>query len=253
MCVLVWVSLSGLVACHRAPALHVYARTGSKYHVLSILNQGEDINRKDDQGRTALFYAAWGGENDMVKLLISKGAQVNAQGTDGETALITASDRCHPSTVKILLEAGADLTRHVQSHSTAWTGLMIAATKGCEAVIETLLAAGADTEETFGDNSLTPLWAASANGHASSVMALLAGGANVNHRSKGGITPLLVAAQRGHRDVVKVLLDAGADVRARVTARDNSLFDEGDTALRVANRKGHSEIARLLQAAGAKE
>ncbi|GAB2579229.1 ankyrin repeat domain-containing protein [Spirosoma areae] len=47
-----------------------------------ILEQGFDVNTTDEQGYTALMYAAgfFGGEFDLIKLLVESGANLNSPG-----------------------------------------------------------------------------------------------------------------------------------------------------------------------------
>jgi ankyrin repeat protein len=49
-------------------------------------------------------------------------------------------------------------------------------------------------------------------GDAVLVQALIDAGADVNQTHEGGATPLFVAAQKNHLQVVKALIAAGADV-----------------------------------------
>ena len=48
---------------------------------------GTDVNVKNKYKRTPLIQAAWGGHNEITKLLIAKGADVNAMDDDGITPL----------------------------------------------------------------------------------------------------------------------------------------------------------------------
>ena len=73
----------------------------------------------------------------------------------------------------------------------------------------------------------------------------LLAGASVNARTRNRATPLLAAAAAGHASTVAALLAA----RGRfLNARDAS----GLTPLAHARRAGHAGAAKLLEAAGAK-
>lgn len=56
------------------------ARRGDAEQVRTILqDRSELINKKDDEGATALHYAAFGGHRDIVRLLVENGADINAR------------------------------------------------------------------------------------------------------------------------------------------------------------------------------
>src|SRR5262249_34973209 len=70
-----------------------------------------------------------------------------------------------------------------------------------------MLGAGGSPNEA---DAATPLGNAAAAGHAAVVRALVAAGAALDERTRGGLTPLMVAAGAGHLDVVRTLVEAGA-------------------------------------------
>ena len=45
-----------------------------------LLNEGSDVNSRDEGNRTALHYAVLGSQIEITRLLISKGAKVDAIG-----------------------------------------------------------------------------------------------------------------------------------------------------------------------------
>ena len=107
--------------------------------------------------------------------------------------------------------------------------------------------------------------AASRAGKPAVVEALLAKGANPNARGPRGQTALMWAVAQKHADVVKLLLAGGADVHARTDTwtqmmavpphglpEYNRMIPHGaDTALMFAARVGDAASARLLVEAGA--
>ncbi len=90
-----------------------------------------------------------------------------------------------------------------------------AAGRGDPAVVEALLAKGADVNAKDESGITALMWA---SGHLDVVQALLAEGADVNAKRNDGLTLLMQASQLGHLDVVQALIDRGADVNAK----DNS-------------------------------
>ncbi|MDD5454971.1 MAG: ankyrin repeat domain-containing protein [Candidatus Ratteibacteria bacterium] len=106
-----------------------------------LIENGADINAKDNKGNTALMMASITGQTDTVKLLIDKGTDVNAKNNNGITALMLASGT---NTVKLLIEKGADV--NIKAND-SYTALKIASERGDTAIIELLKQAGAKEKE----------------------------------------------------------------------------------------------------------
>jgi len=119
--------------------------------------------------------------------------------------------------------------------------LVSAAASGEIRLTNCLLANGADVD-TRTRGGETPLGAAAAAGGTEIARVLIARGADVNkHTTFSGETPLTMAAQMNRAEMVRFLLDHGADPGARdVTGR---------TALDWARTNRNSEMTSLLQAA----
>lgn len=64
----------------------------------------------DDDGRTAMHYAAAGGSSEVVRALVEMGCDVNASDDDGSTPLAEAATRGNIAVVELLIELGADIT-----------------------------------------------------------------------------------------------------------------------------------------------
>jgi ankyrin repeat protein len=92
-------------------------------------------------------------------------------------------------------------------------------------------------------DDLTPLDEAADNGYFSMAKLLVANGADVNVRAKGGRSPLYLATMYDHRDIVKLLLAHDADA--------NVTDDDGVTPLHLAAWHGYEDLAKLLLAHGA--
>lgn len=241
-----------MVGC--SPKLHVAAERGNVQCIEEILLDGENINKRDYHGLTALHYAAQGGQRSIIDLLLNKGAEIDARGNRGETPLYVATYYCHGKVVRALLEKGANVANRFKTNSGLWLApLLIASGNGCDpTILKDLLKAGADANEIEKWYRYNPLIFASATGNLQAVEVLLSAGVAVNHQSNDGLTGLIGAAIKGSKEIVQILLAAGADPTIRARQRAVPLHKElesNDTALLVAKRRGHSEVVELLEAA----
>jgi ankyrin repeat protein len=96
------------------------------------------------------------------------------------------------------------------------------------------------------------MWAA-ADGHTAVVEALLAAGADFRAPLASGFTPMLFAVRGGHTAIVRRLLASGVDVNEPASPAKNvaKFLRRGATALTVAIENGHFELAALLLDLGA--
>jgi len=78
------------------------------------LDQGEDIEKADEKGRTALYHAVKRGEEEVLRLLIRKGSDLDTKtSTSGWTALQKAIAIRQVKCAKILIENGCDVNLQV--------------------------------------------------------------------------------------------------------------------------------------------
>lgn len=110
--------------------------------------------------------------------------------------------------------------------------------------VKALLAAGADPNESQGEDEDAALLVAALKGRADIAGLLLEAGAKADYGDAYGYTPLMGAVCAHNLPLAKLLLGAGADVH-KVCARS------GATALHDAAAGGHLEIASALLEAGA--
>jgi ankyrin repeat protein len=96
------------------------------------------------------------------------------------------------------------------------------------------------------------MWAA-AEGHAAVVQALLAAGAEFRSPLPSGFTPMLFAVRGGHTSVVRLLLAAGVDIKDAVHVEKNEpkFLRNGSSALTTAIENAHFELAAWLLELGA--
>jgi len=99
--------------------LHIAASMGNLGLVRDLVEQGADINKKDEFGHTALYSAADGGHLDVVDYLLHKGADINSMDDIGSTILHQMALMGNLRVVKYLVEHGADITIQTKAGETA--------------------------------------------------------------------------------------------------------------------------------------
>jgi ankyrin repeat protein len=72
-------------------ALHWAAGNGHEMILRLLLEEGADINAKDNFGRTALYWVAENRHEAIVRLLLNHKADVNVKDNLGRTALYPAA------------------------------------------------------------------------------------------------------------------------------------------------------------------
>lgn len=91
-------------------ALHYAAIQGDAEKVETLLQNDFDINITDKYGNTPLHAAVILGKTEVIKLLLEKGAKVNAQDQYGNTAAHFAADAGDKDTIELLQAHKADFT-----------------------------------------------------------------------------------------------------------------------------------------------
>lgn len=90
-------------------ALAMASMKGYTEIVKLLVENGADVNKKSDNGLTALMHASIGGYLEIVELLIKNGADINAKDILGETALMASSKKGYGNIMDMLIKNGADV------------------------------------------------------------------------------------------------------------------------------------------------
>lgn len=179
---------------------------------LYLIENGLDINTKDENGNTALMHAvANHAHNNFILSLIKSNADVNIANQQQETALwITVRQQRAPETLRLLLEYGADPNaKDAQGETPLWYQLR---NESNDTITQLLIRGGADADKpnSAGD---TPLWYALKKKISPDVIeAIIVAQHDTNARNENGDTPLLYAVKNDYpANIVKALLANGAD------------------------------------------
>ena len=193
-------------------ALFAAAEEGATEEVVRLLAlDGTNISAKDNEGWTALMYAALEGNTEIVKLLLERDANIETQDNNGWTALMIAAGGGNTEIVELLLERDANIEAK-DNHG--WTALMYAALEGNTEIVNLLLERDANIE-TQDNNGWTALMIAARWGNIEIVELLLERGADINAKNDDGWTALMCAARWGNKKIVELLLEHKAKVEAR--------------------------------------
>ena len=97
-------------------SLNSAAANGFLDVVRALLAAGANVEAKDHNGRTVLFYAASMGHLDIVRELLAAGADVEAKNNYGDTVLFYAADVGLLDIVRELIAAGAEIPEAYRTH-----------------------------------------------------------------------------------------------------------------------------------------
>lgn len=213
--------------------LHI-ATDLSHYDLMdTLLRLGAKVNALDALGQSALHRCAREDNIQACRILLSYSVDTTIVSLQGYTALQVATDNIQ----KILQEPPAVLDLENQ--------LLEAAKAGDAEQVQRLLTAYphiVNCRDLDGRHS-TPLHFAAGYNRVSVVEYLLAHGADVHSKDKGGLVPLHNACSYGHYEVTEMLVKHGANVNVA----DLWKF----TPLHEAAAKGKYDIVRLLLQHGA--
>ena len=100
-------------------SLHKAAQRGNVRKIRQILDNGTEVDTKDQEGRTPLYLATAYGRYEVVKILLKYGAKVDGQNYEpGVTALFGAIQNNRIKIAKILIKNGADVNAKAKDGST---------------------------------------------------------------------------------------------------------------------------------------
>lgn len=213
------------------------------------LATAEEIQLRQPDGMTALHWAVFHEQVELVERLLRRGADANARTDYGITPLAIACELGAPRLVKKLLESGAEVNATIAGKTTP---LMLAARTGVPGSVKALLRRGAEVEATEAEQQTALMWAAAA-GNTTVVELLVAAGADLGRTLDSGFTPLAFAARDGKFETAMKLIDLGADVNAVLRPKNSAgrAPRPGMSPLLLAVESGHFELALALVERGA--
>ncbi|KAJ3488125.1 hypothetical protein NLG97_g6255 [Lecanicillium saksenae] len=238
-----------------------------------LLDMGADIERRDQNGQTPLWWAASKGHENAVILLLSRKAETQARSYYGLNPILAAGVAEQAAVVRLLLERRTALElsklptleelkplhpnerskyrvkfryHHNENYTSVdefgRTAMRVSAEASFRDTVVQLVRAGANVQDLDLERG-TSLIHSAADGNEVFVKLALDAGASVTAADGFGRTPLLMAATHGHDSIFKLLLDKGSDALSRDA--------NGDTPLSHAARRGNLDMVRCLLDRGA--
>jgi len=180
--------------------LHQAAADGDIEQVKLLISKGYDVNKKDEEKKTPLYYATETGKMEVVQLLVEAGAEVNA-GKNDWPPLYIAVYKDNIAVAEYLIAHGADVNAPV-----GWTPLQEATSSSNVEMVELLIDKGAD----INSGPWTALHCAAMSGNKNVAEYLIARGADIHAKDNKGRTPLYTAVHHDYK-VAELLINKGAD------------------------------------------
>ena len=127
-------NVNGQPNATRTP-IHIAAEKDLTYIAELLLNHQADPYRKDQTGKTPIYYAAYHGNHLVMKLFISYGEDVNQKIPEG-TLLHLAAAKGHTAVADLLIYKGARLDT---TNSRGENPLDVAINKGHQKVADLII------------------------------------------------------------------------------------------------------------------
>jgi hypothetical protein len=205
-----------------------------------LIEQGADVNARDETVQSAYLIATSEGFLSLLALTLDHGADVGSKDSYNGTGLIRAAERGHALLVGMLLRAGIEID-HI--NNVGWTALLEAIILGDGGqryadTVRALLAAGADPLIPSQQDGISPIDHAQSRGFWTLATSLFSAiNADIPPYP---VSALFAAAGSGDADGVMLALRAGADPHAQDA--------DGNTAMSIAARPAYQDVTRLLHA-----
>ena len=211
----------------------------------ALIDQGADVNAKDNTVQSAYLISTSEGYLELLNLTLGHGADVDSKDSFNGTGLIRAADRGHADIARRLIQADIKIN-HI--NNLGWTALheAIILGNGSRRYVDTVLvlvAGGADLRLPSQRDQISPLDHATAKGY-NEIAKVLETALDADKPLKQVANRrLLAAAQRGDATAAALAVRAGANLETR--------DQRGRTPLLLAVTEGRLAVARLLVHLGA--
>jgi len=199
-----------------------------------------DINRCNDEGKTALILACENGNYDVAVHLIENGADINRPDENENYPILEASREFNRNLFKYLIENKADLNKVDKDGNTP---LIIE----CQNIyssdfVQLLVDYGADVNR-INQQGCTALMKACENTRKNFEMYMIENGIEISRQQHDAFSCSLISCDLRNERIIKCLVRHGAEI--------NVVDNEGNSAALLAYNAGKMNIAKYLIKKGA--
>lgn len=184
--------------------------SGDTSALQKLIDEGLDVNSRDAQGNTMLFYLLTHyADFDMAKTLIKAGADVNLPSNNGLTPLLVATALAGELQKQKISAEPENVAQEIKNANLKEQTEFLMARS--QKLLQLLLDSGADVNQETPRG--TPLMsAATSELNLSIAETLIKAGAKINQTDRFGRTALFYAAAFGCDSMTTFLLKSGADI-----------------------------------------
>ena len=212
----IFISLIAALKCHNRLSyinaqnndgdtpLHCACRHPADLQIVDILlDLGADHDLRNKKGETPLLCAVELNNKDAVESLLLAKADPNAKNNSGCGPLVKAVGQANKEIMTLLIQNGARIDEFKDAM------LREASKKGHIAIMEALIARGAQLDSGSSSYGNTPLHKAAHKQQLGAVKLLLNAGAKTDTINRKGQTPYDIAVARSDHEITKLLLKHG--------------------------------------------
>ena len=202
--------------------------------VLEAIQAAADIDEQDEDGTTALMYAAWKADLEIVEAILKRQPKLDHQNQNGFTALMVAAHYNQPEVVEAILKHKPKLDLQDKD---GWTALMKAARNRNPEMVEAILKHKPQLD-LQAKNGWTALMSAARYRKPEVVEAILKHKPKLDLQNQNAFTALMVAARNRKPEVVEAILKH----KPKLDLQSNL----GNTALMFAARYNQLEVVEAI-------
>lgn len=215
--------------------LHYAVEDDDLRRVQFLLEQGADVNAKNEQGVSPYKLALTKNRRAVVSTIEKAQVSLKINPDELDATFLTACKTGKRGIAEMLIKSSdVDIT---YVDDAGRTSLHYVAKAGMLALANLLISKGVDVNYTDRFNQ-TALHFAAANRQKEIFKLLLENGADVSIADEDGLLPVHYVASRGPYDILQFLVAGGHDIQA--------LTHEGDSALHLACYNRNKEVVRIL-------